>query len=84
MLAEVRITGLLSVYSRPVAGVVVVVFTADIVGGPIQPGEETQCIDFFGPNSVPWDGLAFDSTRSALRDWVDRWERSQAALRGGL
>jgi hypothetical protein len=28
--------------------------------------------EYFGPGEIPWDLLAFPSSRDALRDWVAR------------
>lgn len=61
---------LLGVYSRPAAGIVTIVYLADLVDGTPSPTAEALEAAFFGPEEVPWDELAFPTTVSALRDWV--------------
>lgn len=67
---EVKITSLLNVYSRPSAGIVLVVYLASIVRGLSLPGREALEIATFSPAEIPWDSLAFETTEWALRDWV--------------
>ena len=77
----VQVGRLIGAYSRPHAGVVTLVYEADIVGGEGAPGDETTEVRAFGPDEIPWGELAFSTTESALRDWVaslpgrgPRWE----------
>ncbi len=77
----VQVGRLIGAYSRPHAGVVTLVYEADIVGGEVAPGDETTEVRAFGPDEIPWGELAFSTTESALRDWVaslpgrgPRWE----------
>ena len=70
---KVGVTGILDVYSHPKGGVVVVVYAADVLGGSVKAGSECQEARSFAPEGLPWDELAFDSTRSALRDYVRRF-----------
>lgn len=67
---EVASLSLLNVYSRPAAGLVIVVFMAQVVGGEPKLGKETLEIASFSPEGIPWVELAFDTTRWALRDWL--------------
>ncbi len=66
----VEIGRLIGLYSRPYAGVVTVIFEAQVVGGEPLPGLETSEVRGFGPDEIPWEELAFTTTESALRDWV--------------
>ncbi|MCE7927056.1 MAG: NUDIX hydrolase [Dehalococcoidia bacterium] len=66
---EVRDLSLLGVYTRPGPGVVVIVFRA-VALGQGRAGHETAEVEWFGPDEIPWGELAFDSTESALRDFV--------------
>ena len=61
---------LLGVYSRPSAGVVVVVYTASQVDGQPKAGSEALEACFFGPEQIPWEELAFSTTVNALKDWT--------------
>lgn len=75
-LEEVRLTvrlgPLLGLYSYPGAPVVVVVYLAEVPDGvdPVPSASEVLEVAYFPPGGIPWDTLAFPSTRDALRDWV--------------
>jgi len=66
----VEVGRLIGVYSRPSAGVVSIIYEAQVVGGTPEAGAETSEVGGFGPDEIPWDELAFSTTRSALRDWI--------------
>ncbi len=66
----VEVGRLIGLYSRPHAGVVTVIYEAQVVGGAPLPGLETAEVRGFAPDEIPWDELAFSTTESALRDWV--------------
>jgi len=67
---RVEVGRLIGAYSRPWAGVVTLVYEADVVGGEPLPADETDEVRGFTPDEIPWDELAFSTTESALRDWV--------------
>lgn len=67
---RIEVGRLIGIYSRPPAGIVVIVFEADVVGGAPEPAAETSEVWAFGPDEIPWDELAFSTVESALRDWV--------------
>jgi ADP-ribose pyrophosphatase YjhB (NUDIX family) len=67
---SLKLGRLLGVYSRPGPGVLVVVFRARAGREPPRPGHECLSVGWFRPEEIPWEELAFDTTRSALRDWV--------------
>jgi ADP-ribose pyrophosphatase YjhB (NUDIX family) len=66
----VEVGPLIGVYSRPHAGVVTVIYEAQVVGGEELPGVESLEVRGFAPDDIPWDELAFTTTESALRDWL--------------
>jgi ADP-ribose pyrophosphatase YjhB (NUDIX family) len=66
----VEVGRLIGAYSRPLAGVVTLVYEAAVVGGEPLPGAETSEVRGFRPEEIPWQELAFTTTESALRDWV--------------
>ena len=70
---RVSLTGILDVYSFPNHEVVVVVYAAEVLGGELLAGDECDEATAFTPESIPWDELAFDSTRAALRDYIHRY-----------
>lgn len=67
---DATIGGLLNVYSRPEAGVVVIVFKASVVAGTPAPCQEVDEIGEFLPSEIPWRDLAFPTTEWALQDWL--------------
>ena len=67
---EVRLTRLINVYSYTGRPVVVVVYEADVVAGEIHGGDEALEVHSFEPGDIPWDGLAFRSTREALEEFL--------------
>lgn len=69
---EARLCDLLGVYSYPGHTEVVVVYTADHVGGEVYAGDETDAAQLVRPEEIPWSDLAFQSTRDALTDYCNR------------
>jgi len=67
---DVKLGALLNVYSYPRSPNVIVVYTADIVGGELAAADESVEAEAFVPANIPWDELAFDSTRDALQDYI--------------
>ena len=67
---KVEVTRLLNVYSYPGYPVVVIVYLARVVGGQLQARDETLEVRTFAPAEVPWDDLAFPSTRDALTEYL--------------
>jgi 8-oxo-dGTP diphosphatase len=67
---DVRLLSLLDVYSYAKSSVIVVVYTAEIVGGELKAGDEALEAKAFAPDVVPWSELAFPSTFEALRAYV--------------
>lgn len=67
---DVRLGPLLNVYSYPRSPNVIVVYTAEVIGGELSAADECTAAEIFGPEELPWNELAFDSTRDALADFV--------------
>ena len=63
---------MLGLYSRVQAAVVVVAFEARIVGGAPEVTREALETRPFAPDAIPWSEIAFETSVSALRDWVAR------------
>ena len=70
---QVTLTGILDAYSFPGSDVVVIVYAAEVVGGELESRDECLEVRVFPPEDLPWDDLAFESTRAALRDYVRRF-----------
>jgi len=41
-----------------------------VTGGTLTTCDENDALEWVAPARIPWDTLAFQSTREALRDWV--------------
>jgi len=70
---EVRLVSLLNVYSYSGSPVVLVVYAAEVIGGKLEAGDECLDVRLFAPEDIPWQELAFPSTREAVREYVDRF-----------
>ncbi len=68
---NVRINRLLNVYSYPGRTTVIVAYVADVISGQPGGGDETLEARVFRPHEIPWEEIAFASTRDALRDYLD-------------
>jgi ADP-ribose pyrophosphatase YjhB (NUDIX family) len=67
---KVRLDGLLNVYSYANVGIVLVVYRATVTGGIAAVTPESQEVRAFRIEDLPWEKLAFPSTRDALLDYV--------------
>lgn len=67
---DVKLGPLLNVYSYPGSPNVIVVYTAQVVGGELSAGDESIEARIFSANELPWHDLAFDSTKDALNDYI--------------
>ena len=72
---KVKLDGLLNIYSYAHVGVVLVVYRATVIGGVAGTTPESQEVRAFGLGDIPWDRLAFPSTREALVDYI-KFEQS--------
>ncbi len=67
---EVRLDGLVNIYSYPGRAPVIVVYAATSIGGALRGDDECLETAEFDSVSIPWDDLAFRSTRDGLRDYL--------------
>ncbi len=67
---EVRIDGLVNIYSYAGRSPVIVVYAATAVAGTLAVDEECLESAEFEAGALPWDELAFRSTGEALRDYL--------------
>ena len=68
----IDINSLLGVYSSSDSPIALVVYRATALTSNIYPGRETMEARLFAPDEIPWDDLAFPTTKAALRDWVEQ------------
>jgi 8-oxo-dGTP diphosphatase len=68
---DVRLDGLVNVYSYPGRAPVIIVFAATAIGGTLSVDDE--CLESAEVDSaaIPWNDLAFRSTHEALRDYLN-------------
>ncbi len=67
---EVRLEGLVNIYSYPGRAPVIVVYAATAVGGTLCADDECLETAEVSFGEIPWDNLAFRSTSDALRDYL--------------
>ncbi len=71
---EVRLGPLLGAYSYADSfwggAILVVVYRAEVTGGVLKPDTDVCDARWIGPSEIPWEKLAFQSSTSAMRDWL--------------
>jgi 8-oxo-dGTP diphosphatase len=65
----VRVDGLVNIYSYAGTTPIIIVYSATAIGGQLCTDDECLEAKLFAPAEIPWDGLAFKSTRDALTDY---------------
>ncbi len=68
---EVRLDGLVNIYSYAKRPLIIIVYAATAVGGELC-NDEDECLEarLFSRQEIPWDELAFQSTNEALREFL--------------
>ncbi len=66
-----RIHSLLGNYSYPGEANIIIVYKSEITGGTIRPCHESMAIGEFKKEEIPWDQLAFDTTKKALKKYIE-------------
>jgi len=66
----VRLDGLVNIYSYAGRTPVIVVYAATAIGGTLAADDECLEIVEFRRDQIPWEELAFRSTREALEDYL--------------
>jgi 8-oxo-dGTP diphosphatase len=67
---EIRLDGLVGIYSYAGSTPVVIVYRAVWTRGDLVVDDENSEIRLFTAADLPWNELAFRSTREALRDYI--------------
>ena len=67
---EIRLDGLINIYSYPGRGPVIVAYAATAIGGTLAVDDEGLEAAEVLAEAIPWHDLAFPSTRDALRDYL--------------
>tara|TARA_B100000949_G_C14166871_1_gene401577 strand:- start:112 stop:678 length:567 start_codon:yes stop_codon:yes gene_type:complete len=66
---DVKLTGLINIYTYPGVVPIVLVYAATVTGGELRPEDESLEAAWFERADIPWNELAFRSTREALEDY---------------
>ncbi len=66
---DVRIDTLVNLYSYTGRTPIIVAYAATIVGGTLTAADEALDAKVFDRSAIPWNDLAFRSTRQALQDY---------------
>jgi 8-oxo-dGTP diphosphatase len=66
---EVRLEGLVNLYSYAGGAPIIIVYAATAIGGTLCADDECLEARLFSRDEIPWDELAFRSTRDALKDY---------------
>ena len=67
---HVRIDALVNIYSYAGTTPIIIVYAATITGGELCTDDECLEAQLFRADEIPWDLLAFRSTREALEDYL--------------
>ncbi len=67
---DVRLEGLVGVYSYAGRTPIIIAYAATIAGGTLLAADEALEARLFGALEIPWNELAFPSTREALEDYL--------------
>ena len=67
---DVALGPLLNLYSYPRSPNVIVVYRAEVIGGSLAAADESVEAQIFNPSEIPWEELAFDSTKDAIQDFL--------------
>jgi ADP-ribose pyrophosphatase YjhB (NUDIX family) len=67
---DVRLDGLVNIYSYDGRPLIIIVYAATAIGGDLCADEECLEARLFRPDDIPWNELAFISTRQALADYL--------------
>jgi len=67
---NVEIASLVGVYSYPGIAAVIIVYEAHVIDGILEAADEAQEVRLFSPHNIPWDTIAFSSTKDALKDYL--------------
>ena len=68
----VRIDGLVNIYSYAGTTPIIIVYSGTAIGGELCTDDECLEARLFGAQEIPWDALAFRSTRDALIDYYSK------------
>ncbi len=69
--ARVELGTLLAIVNVPHANQVHIMFRSTLLDEDFAAGEETERVELFSTDAIPWDRIAFPSVTFALRRYID-------------
>jgi 8-oxo-dGTP diphosphatase len=66
---DIRLDSLLNIYSYPGVAVIIIAFAATVLGGCLECDDESLEAQLFERDQIPWEELAFRSTKEALEEF---------------
>jgi ADP-ribose pyrophosphatase YjhB (NUDIX family) len=69
---HIRLDRLVNIYSYPGNAVIIIAYAATMIGGCLGCDDEGLEAQLFEPDRIPWEELAFRSTRQALEEYLRR------------
>jgi 8-oxo-dGTP diphosphatase len=69
-LLQMQVHRLFNIYSYKDTRTVVAAYLTSYVSGELAAGDETLEARVFAPEEIPWDEVAFSSTRDALQEYL--------------
>ena len=80
----VRVVRLLNVHSYHHSRNVVLSYITEYVSGELAAGDEELEAQVFSRDKIPWDTIAFSSTRDAVKEYLDLHGRAGTATSGSV
>lgn len=74
---NIELREILGVYSYNGYLEVVIVYLADYISGELAAGDENTDVMLLDIKDIPWENLAFQSTKDALRDYCEYRKKAE-------
>ena len=81
---NVRVVRLLNVHSYHHSRTVVLSFITEYVSGELAAGDEEMEAQVFSRQEIPWESIAFSSTRDAVKQYLELHEPPGTATVGSV
>lgn len=65
-----KVKALVGTYSYPGEANIVIVFSSEVTGGQIRSNDESMDIKEFDIDNIPWEQLAYETTKRALETYM--------------
>lgn len=69
---EVELDGLIAIdrLPHPEKKGILLTYRGRVAGGRLHPQDDVSAVAWFAANTIPWDKLAFETTRQILQAWA--------------